>query len=176
LKTKLARLLLASALVPMSVALLATPASAAPAAPAAPAAASVCDEPPGLTTTQTARYIGNPATRTFGPRGTVLAISRGTTTTVSGSLQTTVGAEAGVIFGKVSASIGLTVGLSKAVTVTTTGTWLVPATQPLGWLEMGSHGFQISWSRYHYVTPCRRVTDRRATLLGATSNVQFAHS
>jgi hypothetical protein len=173
LKTRFARLLLASALVTVSVALLATPASAVP---AAPAAASVCDEPPGLSTTQTPVYVGNPATRVFGSPGGVLSISVGQTTTVSGSLQTTVTAEAGVIFAKASASVGITIGLSRAVTVTSGFTWTVPANQPHGWVEIGLHGYRINWSRYHYVTPCRQVTDRSGTLVGVTSNIHFGHS
>lgn len=122
------------------------------------------------------RYIGNRNTRTYGASGGVLSISRGKTVTVTGSLTTTATAEAGVIFAQASASVGVSVGLSKAVTTTVGYTWAVPKTQPEGWVEMGSHGYTVDWTFGHYVSPCTWYVTRRGQVVGATSNVQFAHS
>jgi hypothetical protein len=141
-------------------------------------ALAVCDAPPGwnYNTTQVDRYVGNRATRVFGAPGTLLQISRGTTKTVSGELQTTATVEAGVIFAKVSATVGVTVGLSMAVTTTQGGEWLVPATKPSGWFEMGAHGYQINWKKGTYVSPCRFVVADFGSLLGPTSSPYFMHN
>jgi hypothetical protein len=101
----------------------------------------------------------------------VLVISKATTTTVSGSLQTTVSTEANAVFAKASASVGMTIGLSKAVTTTVGGAWLVPATRNPGWLEMGARGSQMSWVAYHYNSPCTYVKEKSGKLLGPTGNV-----
>jgi hypothetical protein len=110
--------------------------------------------PPGYLTSQSARYIGNPATREYGRAGGTLSIAQDTTRTISGTLQTTVSADAGVIFAKVSTSVGISVG----------------------WVEMGSHGYQISWRYGSYNSSCNFVTSRSGSLSGVTSNVEFTHS
>jgi hypothetical protein len=135
----------------------------------------VCS-PPGYLTSQSAQFVPNTATRVYGQSGGTLSIQKGTTTTVSGSLQTTVSADAGVIFAQVSTSVGITVGLSKAVTTTVGYSWAVPSSQPTGWLEMGAHGYQISWKYGSYNSHCQFVTTRTGSLSGVSSNVQFAHS
>src|SRR5882757_5200308 len=65
----------------------------------------VCS-PPGYLTSQSAVFVPNTATRVYGQSGGTLSIDKGTTKTVSGSLQTTVSADAGVIFAQVSTSVG----------------------------------------------------------------------
>lgn len=156
---------------------MAVPANAAPApASVVPNSVQVCQSGSVYSTTQSGRYIGNSGTRVYGKAGGNLSISSGTSTTVSGSLQTTVSAEAGAIFAKASASVGLTVGLSKTVSTTVGYSWTVPSSQPSGWIEMGAHGFQISWEKGHYNSPCTYVRDSTGNLLGATSNVEFSHS
>jgi hypothetical protein len=132
--------------------------------------------PPGYLTTQSARYIGNPATREYGRSGGNLAIEQDITRTISGTLQTTVSADAGVIFAKVSTSVGVSVGLSKSVASAAGYTWRVPSNQSVGWVEMGSHGYQISWRYGSYNSSCGFVTSRSGSLSGATSNVEFTHS
>ncbi len=73
---------------------------------------------------------------------------------MSGSLQTTVSADAGVIFAKVSTSVGISVGLSKAVTTDSSYAWTVPKSQGTGYVEMGSHGYRISWRYGSYNSSC----------------------
>jgi hypothetical protein len=140
-------------------------------------ALAVCDAPPGWSyhTTQVDRYVGIPTTRVYAGPGTTIQFSRGTTKTVQGSLQTTGIAEAGTILSKVSASVGVPVGLIKVVTTPSTVSWLVPATKPIGWLEMGARGYQINWQKGQYVAPCRFVVASSGTLLGATSRPSFLH-
>lgn len=137
----------------------------------------VC-EPSGTqyTTTQYTKYIGNSSTRVYGASGGTLTISAGKQTTVSGSLQGTASAEAGVIFAKASASVGISIGLSKTVTVTNSYSWKVPASQSVGWIELGSAGYQITWSKGYYSTPCVWNRTGGGTILGATSSPYFAHS
>jgi hypothetical protein len=135
----------------------------------------VCN-PPGYLTSESGTYIGNPANRTYGQYPGTIIVSKGTTKTVSGSLQTTVSAEAGVIFAKVSTSIGLSVGLSRAVTTDSSYSWAVPKSQATGYVEMGSHGYRISWRYGSYNSSCQFVTQRTGQLSGVTANVEFTHS
>jgi hypothetical protein len=168
---------LAGIVVPvMAAAMLVTGALSAQAATRADLNAPESCGPPGYLTTQSARYVGNPATREYGQAGGTLSISRGTTKTISGTLQTTVSADAGVIFASVSTTVGISVGLSKSVTTTAGYTWQVPSSQSVGWVEMGSHGYQISWRYGSYNSSCGFVTSRSGSLSGVTNNVQFAHS
>lgn len=127
-------------------------------------------------TSQTDKYIGNSATRVYGQSGGTLSITSGTSTTTSGSLQTTATVDANAVFAGASLAVGVTIGLSKSVTTTIGYNWTVPSTQSTGWVEMGSHGYQISWNKGHYNAPCTWVQDGSGTVLGTTSNAQFAHS
>ncbi|MBB5866813.1 hypothetical protein F4553_000192 [Allocatelliglobosispora scoriae] len=140
------------------------------------AVARVCETGTFYYESHTDRYIGNPNTRVYGQAGGTLSISQGQSTTVSGSLQTTVSADAGVVFAKVGTSVGVTVGLSSQVTTTIGYTWTVPSNQSTGWIEMGSHGYQISWYKGYYISPCTWKQSGSGTLLGASKNAQFAHS
>ncbi|MDQ1653858.1 MAG: hypothetical protein QOI35_3058 [Cryptosporangiaceae bacterium] len=112
----------------------------------------------------------------YGQGGGTLSIAAGKTITVSGSLQGTVSAAAGVVFEQVSVSVSATVSKSSAVTTTNGFSWPVPANQNPGWIEMGAQGYQISWTQGYYRTPCIWVQTDSGTLLGVTPNVRFIHS
>lgn len=112
----------------------------------------------------------------YGQGGGTLSIAAGKTITVSGSLQGTATFEAGAIFERVSIAVSATVGRSSAVTTTNTYSWPVPKSQSTGWIEMGAHGYNISWTQGYYRTPCIWVQTDSGTLLGVTPNVRFIHS
>jgi hypothetical protein len=132
--------------------------------------------PPGYLTSEAGTYIGNPANRTYGQYPGTITVAKGTTKTVSGSLQTTISADAGVIFAKVSTSVGISVGLSKAVTTNSSYAWTVPRSQATGYVEMGSHGYRITWRYGSYNSACQFVAQRTGQLSGVTPNVEFVHS
>ncbi len=144
-------------------------------AQAGTASPAVCDAP-GYLTSEAGTYIGNSANRTYGEYPGTITVSKGTTKTVSGSLQTTVSADAGVIFAKVSTSVGISVGLSKAVTTNSSYSWTVPKSEGTGYVEMGSHGYRISWRYGSYSAGCQFVAQRSGQLSGVTANVEFVHS
>jgi hypothetical protein len=163
----------------IAAALVSGTATSAMASPAAPAAVhpNVCVAPGTYyNTSQSSRYIGNTGTRVYGQSGGTLSITKNRTITVSGSLQTTLSADAGIVLADVSTSVGITVGLSYAVTTTTGYSWTVPSTQSTGWIEMGAHGYSISWTKGHYNSPCTWVQTGSGYMIGTTHNVQFAHS
>lgn len=155
---------------------------AAPAMAAAPQPHQVtpqlCVSPAGpyTQTSQTGIHISQGAYRAYGQGGGTITVSKGKTVTLSGTLQSTVSADAGVIFAKVSASVGVSVGLSKAVTATSSYSYAVPAGVSQGWVEMGSHGYQIHWEKGHYASPCTWIVDSSGNLSGTTDQVDFTHS
>jgi hypothetical protein len=122
------------------------------------------------------RYIGNSSTRVYGASGGTLTITAGKSTTTSVDTGITAKIDAELVWLKVSASVSHTVGKSSNVTTTSGYSWKVPDSQGTGWLEMGAHGYNISWNKGYYRTPCIWVQTDSGTLLGTTSNVQFAHS
>jgi hypothetical protein len=150
--------------------------AAAPAQAASVITPQVCETGTFYNEHHSATYVGNGNTKVYGQGGGTLSISSGKTITVSGSLQGTVSAAAGVVFEQVSVSVSATVGRSSAVTTTNGYSWAVPKSQSTGWIEMGAHGYNISWTHGYYRTPCIWVQTDSGTLLGTTSNVQFIHS
>lgn len=149
-----------------------------PAAVSAGAAGTQACQPAGTqyNTSQSVSYIANGTSRIYGSAGGTLTIAAGTSKTISGSLQTTASAEAGVVFAKASVSVGVTIGLSKTVTTTNSYSWVVPANQNPGWIELGSAGYQISWTKGTWQSPCTWVQTGSGSILGATSNQYFTHS
>lgn len=153
---------------------------------AAPAAATVSAgevnpracQPAGVqyNTTQSVSYITDGASRIYGSPGGTLTIASGTSKAISGSLQTTASAEAGVVFAKASVSVGVTIGLTRTVTTTNSYSWVVPADQNPGWIELGSAGYQINWTKGSWQSPCTWVQTGSGRVLGATSNQYFTHS
>jgi hypothetical protein len=127
-------------------------------------------------TSLTSLYLGDTSTRVWGAGGGTLTIASGKSVTTSGSLQTTASAEAGVVFAKVSVSVGVTVGLSTTNTTTNSYSWPVPTSQNPGWIEMGHYGYQISWDKGIYQSPCKWVQTGSGTLRGSTGNFYFNHS
>ncbi|WP_299955380.1 hypothetical protein [uncultured Modestobacter sp.] len=143
---------------------------------AAPMSTQACSAPGTQTqTTQRGIHISKGAYRAYGQGGGTITITKGQTTTTTGTLQTTASVEAGVIFSKVSASVGVSVALSKAVTTTAGYSWTVPGTGQ-GWVEMGSYGYQIHWEKGHYNSPCTWVKTSQGDLSGTTSSPDFIHS
>lgn len=176
-------------------ALLATGAIAVPSiANAAPAPSAVCTDfgaPAGATTeavtpasssptyfhtSETSVYIGDTSTRIYGAPGGTLGIQKAKAWTASGSITGTTTADAGVVFANVSASVGVTVGLSRTTTTTVSYTWTVPTNVSSGWVEVGGHGYKITYDKGHYVSPCTWVSVQRNTVYGVTSNTYFMNS
>ncbi|MCW2503552.1 MAG: hypothetical protein JWO79_1836 [Actinomycetia bacterium] len=150
--------------------------AAAPAQAASVITPQVCETGTFYNEHHSATYVGNGNTKVYGQGGGTLSIAAGKTITVSGSLQGTATFEAGAIFERVSIAVSATVGRSSAVTTTNTYSWPVPKSQSTGWIEMGAHRYNISWTQGYYRTPCIWVQTDSGTLLGVTPNVRFIHS
>ncbi|WP_394941246.1 hypothetical protein [Psychromicrobium sp. YIM B11713] len=120
-------------------------------------------------------YLGNPSKRVYGSGGGTLKFDAGESASVTGTLSTTVSADANFVFGKVSASAGMSIALSKTATTPVGYSWTVPAGRT-GYIEMGAHGYRISYTKYHYKSPCTQVIDKKDTITGATGNAYFTHN
>lgn len=124
----------------------------------------------------TSVYVGNIDERVYGKSGGTLTISKGTTQTWSGSITGTTTAEAGVIFAKASASVGITISSSRTQSLTVGYSWTVPSTQSTGWIEAGNRGYNVKYTKYNYLSPCKYNVLKTGTVKGVTSNVMFTHS
>lgn len=162
----------------------AVPASAAPTRPGDdPVTPLACDAgPPDANgywyyPTYTNKHI--PSTeagaRVDGDPGITLSIQVNKTYAVNASLQTTASVDAGVVFAKVGGSVAATVGASSSVSTANGGAWTVPAGGQRGWLEIGSSGYQISWEKGTWQSPCTWVPAGSGTTEGATGNTSFAN-
>lgn len=125
-------------------------------------------------------YLGGKHTtvRVYGDKGVTLTIATNRAVTWNYSATVTLGAEAGVIFTKASASRGVTVGRSVSTATTVSGSWTVPSTQEYGWLEAGAHAYAWNFERYHYVAPCTKVVEKRGRIVAAATKsvVWYKHS
>lgn len=122
-------------------------------------------------------HLSAPKSRVWGSGGGTLSIGKDKSWSVSGSVTGTTSAEAGAIFAKASASVGVTVGAERTVTTTSSYTWKVPSTQSRGWLEAGSNGVKVSYKK-GYITrdTCEFKTQKTGTITGATSQISYNHS
>lgn len=161
----------------LATSLLVGGASMAEAAPAR--AALVCETgatPVIRIPTHTSMYVGNSGNRVYGQSGGTITISYGQTWTTTGSVSLTAGVDAGVIFSKVSASVGVSVAKSKGTTATSSYSWKVPAAQKTGWVERGNYGYTGSWQKGHYKSPCTWVTTASGSYKGVTKTPWYTHS
>lgn len=147
--------------------------------PASTAAGGVTPAENGPTlyrTTQSASYIANKSDRVYGQAGGTLTYSRSYTRTVTATASTSVTGTVKAVFASASASVGVSISGSKSVTATVSYSWKVPSSQSTGWIEMGAHGYNISYRVGHYKSPCTWVQTSSGTVKGTTSQAQFKHS
>lgn len=151
---------------------------AAPSAYATGSSAQVCTDigsvDYSISTSPT--YLGDPDTRTYGQSGGTLSIDVSSSVTTTGTITGTTTAEAGAIFAKASASVGVSIELSKTSTVTRSYRWTVPSTQSVGWVEAGHHSYRISYNKHQIVAPCTDKVVKSNKVLGTTVNIEFKHS
>lgn len=124
-------------------------------------------------------YIRAKDGRIYGQKGVTLGIAKGTSWTIGGSVTGTVKAEAGVIFAKAETSLAITVSLSRTTTTTFSGSWTVPKSQSVGWLEVGTNqGYSFKWTKYHYNAPCTKVVEGSGTakVPAKKAALMFKHS
>jgi hypothetical protein len=124
-------------------------------------------------------YIRARDGRIYGQSGVTLSISKGVSKTIGGSVTGTGTAEVKAIFAKASVSLAISVQYSRTTTTTFGGSWTVPKSQRVGWLEVGTRsGYTFKWKRYHYRSPCRVVVDARGIAKGPKKSaaLMFRHS
>lgn len=117
--------------------------------------------------------------RIYGQSGVTLTIRQDTSWTVGGSITGTTGVAASVLFEKASASLSVSVTASRTTTTSYSGSWTVPKTQKMGWLEVGTlNAYKFSWKKYHMVGECTVHVDAHGTAKGPTTRaaLAFKHS
>ncbi|MCC9196409.1 hypothetical protein QNO08_10695 [Arthrobacter sp. zg-Y820] len=119
--------------------------------------------------------MSNPNQRVYGAAGGTLSFEVGQQSSTSIEVNGSTTAEAGAVFAKASATLGIAVSASSTTTTQQGYSWQVPADQAQGWLEMGAMGYQLDWQRGHYNSPCIWVQDASGSTLSTSSNTAFSH-
>lgn len=103
--------------------------------------------------------------RFHGSPGANLTLSRGESSTVTGTMSVSTEVEAGVIFASASVQIGVSLSLSKTTSIDYSVSATVPAEG--GYIELGAQGISFDWvvTKYSYGVPIKALT---GTAVGAT--------
>jgi len=116
--------------------------------------------------------------RLYGDPGILLEISKGESSSISGSITGTTTAEAGIVFAKASVAVSISISKEKTVTTTKGGSWRVPKkAKKRGWLEMGALGYNITWYKKIWNPgKCKYVKSPRKKVKGVSPSAWIKHS
>jgi len=89
-----------------------------------------------------------------GPSGMTLTISKGVSSSVTGTISASVTAQAGVIFASASTTLGVSLALSQTVTDSVGGSMVVPSNVASGYLTLGSVGRSFTATATQYNNNC----------------------
>jgi hypothetical protein len=117
-------------------------------------------------------YMEGTYPRSWVAPGVTYTISVGTSTTVSGTVTTTVGADFAEI---VSVQLGVSVGMTRTATVTETFSW-TNTTSETRWAQLGSMGMSFDYDSYDVNEYCAVVNETMGHAVLPTGQPYFNHS
>ncbi|WP_029146015.1 hypothetical protein [Microbacterium luticocti] len=121
-----------------------------------------------------ATYLGfhQDGPRVTGPGGTTISISRGAGTTFSVDVSASATAEAGVIFAKASATLGISVSNTWTSNTTYRDSWAIPKSYSRGYLAIGNPKYRITATVTYQSPNCTTYT-RTKNYDGITHDIDF---